>query len=335
MTASVLVTRALPDPGIAPLVAAGIEVDHHDHEVALGRDQMLERVAGRDALLCLLTDRIDATSMDAAGRQLRVIANLAVGYDNIDVAAAAARGIVVTNTPDVLTEATADLAWALLLAAARRVVEGDELVREGGWRGWSPTQLLGEPVHGRTIGIVGLGKIGAATARRATGFGMEILYHNRSRNRVAEEALGARHVALDELLRRSDFVSLHVPLHDGSRHLIDAGALARMKPTAVLVNTARGPVVHEAALFDALRSRTIAAAGLDVYEDEPAIHPGLADLDNVVILPHVGSATTEARAAMVQLCCDNIIAVLSGGRAVTPVDPPAPPAPPGAPGART
>src|SRR5690606_754178 len=212
---------------------------------------------------------------DAAGPGLRVVANLAVGYDNVDVAAARARGVVVTNTPDVLTEATADLTWALLLAAARRVVEGDALVRAGRWEGWSATQLLGAPIARRTLGIVGLGTIGTAVARRARGFGMTVPYTNRSANEAAEAEVGARRVGLDELLAEADVVSLHAPLNEGSRHLIDAAALARMKPSAILVNTGRGPLVDEAALVAALRDGEIAAAGLDVYEREPALAEGL------------------------------------------------------------
>jgi glyoxylate reductase len=318
MPPSVLVTRPLPAPGASPLRRAGLHVDQ------LGRDEPVDpgtlraAVTGRSAVLCLLTERIDAAVLDAAGPDLRVVANLAVGYDNVDVAAAAERGLVVTNTPDVLTEATADLTWALLLAAARRLVEGDALVRTGRWEGWSPTQLLGAPVAGRTLGIVGLGAIGTAVARRAQGFRMTVLYCAR-RDSPDADAVGARRVDLDELLAESDFVSLHAPLSDQSRHLIDAAALARMRPTAVLLNTARGPLVDEAALVAALRDGAIAAAGLDVFEREPALAEGLAGLPNVVLAPHVGSATTEARGAMVRLCCENILAVLDGRPPLTPV----------------
>ena len=247
------------------------------------------------------------------------MANLAVGYDNVDVAAASSRGVVVTNTPGVLTEATADLAWALLLAAARRVGEAERLVRVHGWTGWSPTQLVGSAVHGRTLGIVGMGAIGTAVARRGRGFGMDVLYTNRRRRPEAESEVGATFVSLDELLARSDVVSLNAPATAETHHLIDAGALARMKPTAILVNTARGTLVDEAALAEALRTGVIGAAGLDVFEAEPTIHPALLDLDNVVLLPHLGSATTETRAAMVELACANIVAVLDGRPALTPV----------------
>ena len=319
-TSTVYVTRSLPAPGITPLLDAGLRVIHHDHDEAPTRDELLAAVGSADALLCLLTERIDDDLL-AAAPSLRVVANYAVGFDNIDRAAAAARGVVVTTTPDVLTEATADLAWTLILAAARRVVEGDTLVRSGRWTTFSPTMLLGAPVAGRTIGIVGLGAIGTAVARRAQGFGMTVLYVNRHRNLAAEAELGAQPVSLDELLARSDVVSLHAPLNDDSQHLIDAAALARMKPTVILVNTARGPLVDEPALFAALADGTIAAAGLDVFEHEPNLAPGLTELPNVVLLPHIGSATTEAREAMVRLCCDNIIAVLAGRPALTPLAP--------------
>jgi glyoxylate reductase len=320
MTTRVYVTRTLPPPGHGPLVEAGFEVDQHDSDGPPSPAELVEHLAQADGLLCTLTDRIDGAVLDAAPR-LRVVANLAVGFDNIDLAAAAARDVVVTNTPDVLTEATADLAWALLLAAARRLGEGERLVRAGQWRGWAPSQLLGRPVHGRMLGILGLGKIGRAVARRAAGFGMDVCYHNRRRDESAETETGARFVELDELFEAADFVSLHAPLNESSRHVVDAAVLRRMKPTAVLVNTARGALVDEPALVDALRTGAIAAAGLDVFEREPAIADGLATLDNVVLAPHLGSATTEARAAMVRCCCDNITAVLTGQPPPNAVDP--------------
>lgn len=319
MTHRVYVTRPLPDPGTGPLREAGLEVVQNEHDRPPFREELLARVGDADALLCLLTEKIDAEVLDAAPG-LRVVANLAVGYDNVDVGAATARGIVVTNTPDVLTEATADLAWTLLLSATRRVVEGDRLVRAGRWTGWSPTQLLGRGLDGKTLGVVGLGKIGTAVARRATGFGMDVVYHNRSANEPAERELGVRRVELDELLATADFVSVNCPLTAETRHLLDADAFAAMKPTAVLVNTARGPVVDEKALVTALRDGTIAGAGLDVYEREPEFEPELAELDNVVLLPHLGSATAEARGGMVDLCCRNILAVLRGETPVTPVN---------------
>ena len=256
--------------------------------------------AGADALLCLLTDRIDARFLERAP-QLRIVANMAVGTDNIDLAAAARLGIPVSNTPDVLTDATADLAFALLLAAARRLAWADRYVRGGGFVGWNPELGIGLDVTGRTLGIVGAGRIGRAVAERARGFRMEVLLHSRS----AGPALG-------ELLERSDFVSLHVPLGAETRHLIGARELARMKPSAVLVNTARGPIVDEAALVHALRTGEIAAAGLDVFEHEPALAPGLRDLPNVVLAPHIGSATIATRARMAEVAAGNIVAALRG-----------------------
>ncbi len=316
----VYVTRPLPEPGTAPLVAAGFVVRQHEPDRPPTRTELLAGAADADAVVALLTDRIDEELLAVAPR-LQVVANVAVGFDNIDVAACTAHGVLATNTPGVLTEATADLAWALLLAAARRIGEGERLVRSGGWAGWSPTQLVGAPVHGRTIGIVGLGAIGTAVARRARGFGMEILYTARHRHEAAEAETGATRVPLHELLARSDVVSLHTPLTAETRHLIDTDALARMRSTAILVNTARGPVVDEIALVAALRSRCIAAAGLDVFEHEPALEPGLLELDNVVVLPHLGSATTEARAEMVGLACANVVAALTGGDPPTPLNP--------------
>lgn len=256
--------------------------------------------AGADALLCLLTDRIDARFLERA-RHLRIVANMAVGTDNIDLAAATRLGIPVSNTPDVLTDATADLAFALLLAAARRLAWADRYVRGGGFVGWNPELGIGLDVTGRTLGIVGAGRIGRAVAERASGFRMEVLFHSRS--------VG---LPLGELLERSDFVSLHVPLDTETRHLIGAPELARMKRSAVLVNTARGPIVDEAALVHALRTGVIAAAGLDVFEHEPALAPGLRDLPNVVLAPHVGSATVATRARMAELAARNIVAALRG-----------------------
>jgi glyoxylate reductase len=318
MAPVVFVTRPLPEPGVAPLAAAGFDVRTNREDRPLSRTELLDGARDADAIVTTLSDRIDADLLDAAPR-LKVVANYAVGFDNVDVAEARRRGVEVTTTPDVLSEATADLAWALLLAAARRLGEGERLVRAGEWKGPAPTQLLGQPVGGRTLGIVGMGAIGRAVARRARGFSMPVVYFNRNRVPVeVEQELGARFVALDELLSTADYVSLHAPLNDQSRHLIDAAALARMKPTAVLVNTARGALVDEVELVRALRERTIAAAGLDVYEREPLLADGLAQLDNVVLSPHVGSATTDTRGAMVRLCIDNVVAVLAGRPAVTP-----------------
>jgi glyoxylate reductase len=263
-----------------------------------------------DGLLCLLTERIDAELLAGAPR-LRAVANCAVGYDNVDVRAAAARGIVVTNTPDVLTESSADLAWALLLAAARRVAEGDRMIRAGRWRGWSPDLLLGTDVHGATLGIVGLGRIGAAVARRGLGFGMRVVYTQRHRARRAPH--GVERLSLARLLAVADFVSLHVPLTAQTRHLIGARELARMKRTAVLVNTSRGAVVDETALVRALGRGRIAGAGLDVFEHEPRVPRALRAAPNVVLTPHIASATTATRARMAELAARNLAVALAGG----------------------
>ena len=318
MAPVVFVTRPLPAPGIDLLVELGFEVRANDEDRPLQRAELIAGVEGADALLCMLSDRIDEEVLDAAPL-LRVVSNYAVGFDNIDVAAARQRGIEVTTTPGVLTDATADLAWALLLSAARNLGAGERLVRAGEWTGWAPTQLLGEPLRHQTLGIVGMGAIGQVVARRAQGFGMNVVYFNRKQvSPEIETSLGAEFVSLDDLLRRSDFISLHAPLNDQSRHMFDARAFRLMKSTAVLVNTGRGALVDEAELVNVLRERQIAAAGLDVYEFEPKITEGLLTLDNVVLAPHLGSASTLARGDMVRLCCENIVEVLAGRPAVTP-----------------
>jgi len=278
--------------------------------------ELPEALATADALVCLLTTRVDAALLDRAPR-LKVVANVAVGVDNIDVAAATARGVCVTNTPDVLTEATADLAFALLLAAARRLGEGERLVRAGAWRGWSMDLLLGADVWGQTIGIVGFGRIGQAVARRARGFGMEVLY---SHPRDLGSELGA-HVTMDALLDRSDVVSLHCPLTPATRHLIDARALAAMRPGAILVNTARGACVDEAALAAALTGGRLAGAGLDVFADEPRVDPALVACPRAVLAPHLGSATTTARRRMAELALGAARAVLADERPPNLVNP--------------
>lgn len=302
------VTFPLPAEALR-LLRRTARVATYDGPQPIPRATLLAGVRAADGLLCLLTERIDAELLDAAPR-LRGVANYAVGYNNVDLAAAAARGVVVTNTPDVLTETTADLAFGLMLATARRLVEGDTLVRRGRWDGWKPDQLLGHDVHGATLGIVGLGRIGAAVARRARGFGMTILYWNR--RRLRRPPAGARYAALPRLLTASDFVSIHVPLTTETRHLIGAAELARMKRSAIIVNTSRGPVIDEAALTRALATRRIAGAGLDVFEREPHVPAALRRLPNVVLAPHVGSATTATRAAMAVLAARNLVAVLAG-----------------------
>jgi glyoxylate reductase len=304
---SLFVTQLLPPKGLAALRASGRPFLQRDSATPISRQEMLEGVRGVEALVCMLTDRVDAEVLDAAGPGLRVVANVAVGVDNLDLGAARARGVVVTNTPGVLTDATADLAMALLLAAARRIVEGDRLVREGAWRGWSATLLLGGDLAGRTLGIVGAGRIGAAVARRARGFDLRVIHHSRSEH----PEIGPR-VELDELLATSDFVSLHCPLTPETLHLLDARRLGLMKPTAWLVNTARGPVVDEAALVAILKARRIAGAALDVFEGEPRVHPELLTLDNVVLAPHLGSATVGTRDRMARMAIEDVLAVLEG-----------------------
>ncbi len=289
-------------------------------EAAWPRARWLAELAGADALICLLSDHIDTEVLDSAPR-LRVIANYAVGHDNIDHAAAAARGVLVANTPDVLTEATADLAFALLLAAARRLGEGERLIRAGGWRGWSPTLLQGVEVAGQTLGVLGLGRVGRAVARRAHGFGMTVLAAGHG-DRPAAAAPGVTPVAQGELLTRADFVSLHCPLTDETRGVIDGPALARMKPSAVLINTARGECVDEDALASALERGHLAGAALDVFVGEPAINPRLLAAPRLVLTPHLGSATAGARARMGELCAGAVAAGLAGQRPPNLVPPP-------------
>ena len=292
---------------------AAASVELHDGPAAISADELKRRLPGKHALICLLTDPVTADVIDA-GTDLVVIANIAVGYDNIDVAHAKQRGIVVTNTPDVLTGAVAELTWALILAAARRVVEGDRLVRRGDWKGWALDFMLGTELSGKQLGIVGRGRIGRAVAAKAPAFGMTAIFAARTGRPAAPDEL-----TLDELLISSDVITLHVPHTSLTDCLIDRRALARMKRSAILVNTARGGVVDEESLGWALKERLIAGAALDVYRNEPAVHPSLVGLENVVLAPHLGSATRETRTAMADLAVRNAIAVLSGQSAVTPV----------------
>ncbi|HUG89032.1 MAG TPA: D-glycerate dehydrogenase [Actinomycetota bacterium] len=317
MRPPVLVTRPLGDD-IMTFLAERCDVETPDEDRAMPREELLERLAGNHGLLAMLTDRIDDEALDAAGPSLRVVANHAVGYDNVDVAACTRRGVVVTNTPDVLTDATADMTWGLILGASRRIGEGDRLVRSGMPWEWSPGFMLGREVTGKTLGIVGFGRIGRALARRAVGFSMRVLAHTRT---PPEDREDVELVGLDELLAESDIVSIHLSLSEETRHRFGARELGLMKETAVLVNTSRGPIVDEAALADALANGEIAAAGLDVYEHEPEVHPGLFELENVVLAPHLGSATVETRAAMGMLAARNLVAVLLGERPPTPVNP--------------
>jgi glyoxylate reductase len=307
----VLITGRLPEA-----VLAGIEAAHtvtlHREDRPMPREKLLHRIAGQDGLLCMITDTVD-TALLRRAPGLKIIANYGVGFNNIDVEAATQRGIPVTNTPGVLTDATADLTFALILAVGRRVVEGDRYTRAGHFKFWAPFHFLGSEISGKTIGIVGMGRIGRAVAKRAAGFDMDILYAGRQRLPLEEEnRFNATYADMNTLLARSDFVSLHVPLNEQTRHLVGAEALGRMRPDAFLINTSRGPVVDEAALCEALKHGQIKGAGLDVYEHEPAIMPGLMDLDNIVLLPHAGSATIETRTKMARLAADNLLAGLSG-----------------------
>jgi glyoxylate reductase len=316
---TIAVTNRLPEPALEALRGAG-ELRIDGRAEAIPRADLLELVEGAGAVLTLLHDRVDEELLEAAGPQLRCVANVAVGYDNVDVEAAARRGVVVTNTPGVLDDATADLTLALLLAATRRVAEGDRLIRAGRPWSWGMSFMLGSGLRGKLLGIVGLGGIGRRVAERARAFGMEIAYH--SRHPAPEEvttALEAERLSLDELLARADVVSLHCPLTPETHHLIGAAELAAMKPSAVLINAARGPVVDEAALAEALAAGEIAAAGLDVYEHEPRVEPALLGLENVVLSPHLGSATVETRTAMAELAARNAISVLRGEGPLTPV----------------
>jgi glyoxylate reductase len=315
----VYVTRVIPEEGLK-LVEAAASVEVWPEEGPPPREVLLEKVRDVDGLLCLLTDRIDAELLDRAPR-LRVVSNLAVGYDNIDVPACTARGIRLGNTPGVLTETTADLAFALLMATARRIVEAERFLRDGKWKTWSPMLLTGRDVHHATLGIVGMGRIGYEMAKRAHGFDMTVLYADVRPHEAAERDYGARRLPLDELLAQSDFVTIHTPLLPETRGLIGAEALARMKPTAILVNTSRGPVVDQAALYEALKNGVIAGAGLDVFEVEPLpMDSPLLTLENVVLAPHIGSASIATRTRMSVLAAENLVAGLRGENLPNPVN---------------
>ena len=318
MAKSILVSRGLSDEALS-LIPRDVAVDLNGHEVALSKTDLIARLRGKQGLICQITDLIDDEVL-AAAPELKVISNIAVGYNNIDLTAARRRGVVVTNTPDVLTETTADFAWALLMAAARRVVEADAYARSGRWQRWQWDLLWGQDVHGKTLGVLGFGRIGRAVARRALGFNMRVLYHDAVRPSAdVERELRASYADMDTVLKEADFVTLHTPLLPETRHLIGERALRLMKKSAVLVNAARGPIVDEAALVRALQERWIAAAGIDVFEEEPKIHPGLIPLDNVVLAPHIASASFDTRVAMATLAVRNCLAVLEGKPAITPV----------------
>ncbi len=315
----IAVSNRLPSAAVELLREAG-EVRIDERETAIPRADLLELVTGADAVLTLLGDRVDDELLAAAGPQLRCVANVAVGYDNVDVEAAERRGVIVTNTPGVLDDATADLTLALILATTRRIVEGDRLVRSGQDWDWGMGFMLGSSLQGKLLGIVGLGGIGGWVAQRARAFGMEIAYHQRNPAPTeVQAALGAERMPLERLLAEADVISLHCPLTPETHHLIGAPELEAMKPSAVLINAARGPIVDEAALAAALAEGRIAAAGLDVYEREPRVEPALLGLDNVVLAPHLGSATVETRTAMATLAARNAISVLSGQKPLTPV----------------
>ncbi|MDP2895844.1 MAG: D-glycerate dehydrogenase [bacterium] len=320
MNWNIFITREIPKEAIDLLKANCDTVEVHEGDSLLRREQLLEKVRGRDSILCCLTEKIDAEVL-AAASGVKGIANMAVGYDNIDVKAATKQGIPVSNTPGVLTDATADLAWALLFAAARRIIPADKYTRAGEFKAWGPMLFLGADVTGKTLGIIGAGRIGTAVAMRSRGFGMSVLYCDPVRNDFLEKELSARLVSLEELLREADFVSLHVNLTPETRHLIGERELGLIKPTAYLINTSRGPVVDEEALVGALQKRQIAGAGMDVYEQEPRLAPGLAELDNVVLLPHIGSATIATRTKMALIAADNLLAMLRGEPAPNCVNP--------------
>ena len=314
MKPKIFVTRRLP-PAAMDLLDRNFQMECNPHDRVLARDELLNSIQGKDGLLPLLTDPIDGEAMDACGKQLRIIANYAVGYNNIDLKAATARKIAVTNTPGVLTDTTADLAMALILAVARRLVEADQYARKGKYEGWAPLLLLGTDVHKKTLGLLGFGRIGYAVAKRARGFDMRVLYHDRVRaTPEMEESVNAHYVDRETLLRESDFLSIHVPLLPETRRFMGSGEFSLMKPTAFVINTSRGEVVHEEALVEALKEKRIAGAGLDVFENEPEIHPGLTRMNNVVLLPHVGSGSLETRTKMGLMAAENLIAFFKGSR---------------------
>ena len=316
---AVLITRTIPDSVIARLGPA-CDLDLYSGAVAIPRNELKARLAGKQALMCLLTDRIDAEVLDAAPG-LRIVANIAVGFDNIDRSAARDRGIVITNTPDVLTEATADLTWGLLLAVMRRIPEGERLLRRGEWKGWALDFLLGSDLRGKQLGIVGFGRIGRAVAARAAAFGMRVVFATLDADvpGPASEYAGCARMSFDQVLTTSDVITFHVPLTPETRHLINRQTLARIKRGAFVINTSRGPVIDEDALAWGLREGLIGGAALDVYEREPIVHAGLLALENVVLAPHIGSATVETRTAMADLAARNVLAVLSGHPPLTPV----------------
>ena len=310
----IFVTRRIPQEGLE-IFKRCCQVEVSDYDGVIPRSLLLEKVKDTDGLLVLLTDMIDKKVIVAAGKKLRVISNYAVGYNNIDVVEATKRGIMVTNTPGVLTETTADLAWALLMGIGRRIVEGDKLVRAGKFRGWEPMLLLGTDIHESTLGLIGFGRIGQAMARRAKGFNLKVIYYDREPvPPIIEKELGASYVSFDELLRKSDFISVHVPLTEETFHLIGQEEFSMMKKESYLINTARGPIIDEKALVKALKGGVIRGAALDVFENEPAIEQELMNMDNVVIVPHIGSASYRTRTKMAIMAAKNLISALRGER---------------------
>lgn len=313
MSKKVYVTRLIPGEGIELLRKKGFQVDINPEDKVLSGPELKNAIKGYDAVLCLLTDKIDGDVLDAAGDQLKIVANYAVGYNNIDVKAAQERKIHVTNTPGVLTEAVAEHTFALLMSVAKRIVEADDFVRAGKYKQWEPKGFLGPQIWGKSIGIVGLGRIGSFVAQIARGgFNMEVLYHDVKKNEEFEMRFSAKYKDLPTLLKNADFVTIHVPLLPATHHLIGAKELGIMKESAILINTSRGPVIDEVSLIEALKSKKIAGAGLDVYEREPDLTPGLTDLPNVALTPHTASATNEARNAMSRIAAGNIMAALEG-----------------------
>jgi lactate dehydrogenase-like 2-hydroxyacid dehydrogenase len=318
--ASVYVTRLIPEENIAEL-RKHFDVEVNPDDRALSKEELKVKLKGKNAVVSLLTDTIDGEVLDAAGSQLKIVANYAVGFNNFDLAAATERGVILTNTPGVLDEATATLTFTLLLAMARRIPEADKFVRDGKWQGWAPMFFIGLDVDKKTLGIAGLGRIGQNVARKAKGFDMKIIYTDVRRNEEFEKEVGATYVDKETLLKESDFLTLHVPLLPETHHYISETELKMMKPTAVLINASRGPVVDEAALVKALQTKEIWGAALDVFEAEPRIAPGLSDLDNVVIVPHIASATMDTRLKMGAIAVGNIIKVLNGQEPDTCVNP--------------
>ncbi len=316
----IFITRRIPQKAV-DFLNERFEVDYNDSDSMLPKEELIERVKGKDGVLCLLTDNIDSDILSSASKQCKIFANYAVGYNNIDVEAASAEGIIVTNTPGVLDDATADLAWALLFSSARRVVEADRYVRDGKFDSWKATLFLGRDISKKTMGVVGSGRIGTNFAKKAKAFGMDIIYTSRHRSERFEGETGGRYVSKDEIFRESDFISLHVPLTEQTRHYVSEREFNTMKSSAVLINTARGPVIDEKALVKALKSGQIWAAGLDVFENEPQIEKELYSMDNVVLLPHIGSATVGTREEMGMIAARNIANVLYGKAPETCVNP--------------